>query len=63
MKLVGRANVRYVVANIATATAILRYGKRWRWHGIVCTSRLAGLTCRNRSGHGWFLSRQRQRIF
>ena len=63
MKLTGRANVRYVVANIATATPILRYGKRWRWHGIVCTSRPAGLTCRNRSGHGWFLSRARKRIF
>jgi hypothetical protein len=63
MKLTGRANVRYVVANIATATPVLRYGRRWRWHGIVCTSRPAGLTCRNRAGHGWFLSRERQRIF
>ena len=63
MRLTGRANVRFVVANIATEVPVLRYGRRWRWHGIVCTSRRVGLTCRNRSRHGWFLSRERQRIF
>jgi len=59
----GRAIVRYVQANVATETPTLRYGKTWRWHGITCTSRKSGLTCRNTAGHGWFLSRQRQRIF
>jgi hypothetical protein len=63
MRTTGRAIVRYVQANVATETPILRYGKTWRWHRITCTSRTAGLTCRNVSGHGWFLSRQRQRIF
>ena len=63
MKLTGRANVRFAVANIATEVPVLRYGRSWRWHGIRCTSRRAGLTCRNLSGHGWFLSRQVQRIF
>jgi hypothetical protein len=63
MKPTGRANVRNVVANIATEVPVLRYGRTWRWRGIACTSRRAGLTCRNRSGHGFFLSRARQRIF
>ena len=63
MRLTGRATVRYVIANIATEVPVLRYGRRWRWHGIVCASRRNGLTCSNRSGHGWFLSRERQRIF
>ncbi len=37
---------------------VLRYGTRWSSHGIVCWSRKVGLRCRNRSGHGFFLSRQ-----
>jgi hypothetical protein len=28
-----------------------------------CTSQTSGLTCRNSSGHGWFLSRQSYRLF
>jgi hypothetical protein len=41
----------------------LRYGTRWSVHGFVCRSRLAGLRCRNRSGHGFFLSRQHSNRF
>jgi hypothetical protein len=35
----------------------LPYGKTWRYRGFTCNSRVAGLTCRNRFGHGLFLSR------
>jgi hypothetical protein len=35
----------------------------WTWHGIRCTSRRTGLTCKNQSGHGFVLSRQSQRVF
>jgi hypothetical protein len=63
MAATGRAHVAFVVANIATEVPVLRYGRTWSWRGIQCTSRRAGLTCRNRSGHGWFLSRRWQRIF
>jgi len=42
---------------------ILRYGKTWRHDGFTCVSRTTGLTCRNLAGHGFFLSRQRSRIF
>lgn len=43
---------------------ILRYGTTIRLGGgLSCTSRRAGLTCRNRGGHGFFLSKQRIRLF
>ena len=59
----GRARVHQVQANIATDTHALPYGRMWRKAGFACLSRPTGLTCLNRSGHGWILSRQRQRIF
>ena len=37
---------------------VLRYGHRWRAGGFNCLSRRIGLRCRNRSGHGFFLSRK-----
>ncbi len=36
---------------------VLRYGRTWSRGGLTCTSRVAGLRCKNRSGHGFFLSR------
>jgi hypothetical protein len=42
---------------------VLRYGTTWRRQGFRCTSRTSGLTCRNPSGKGFFLSRERwQRV-
>jgi hypothetical protein len=42
---------------------VLGYGKTWRGGGIRCASAVAGLTCRNKSGHGFFLSRAHWRQF
>lgn len=42
---------------------VLRYGKSWRRGGITCASRRTGLTCTNRGGHGFFLSRSHWRAF
>jgi Family of unknown function (DUF6636) len=42
---------------------LLPYGKTWSAAGMSCASAVAGLTCRNRSRHGWFLSRARSRRF
>jgi hypothetical protein len=36
---------------------VLRYGQKWSRSGFTCVSRLAGLRCANRRGHGFFLSR------
>jgi hypothetical protein len=41
----------------------LAYGRTWRHDGFTCTSRTSGLTCKNLSGHGFFLSRERSRRF
>jgi hypothetical protein len=42
---------------------ILRYGTTWRRGGFTCRSRAVGLRCENRSGHGFFLSRQHSSRF
>ncbi|HWL33262.1 MAG TPA: DUF6636 domain-containing protein [Gaiellaceae bacterium] len=46
-----------------SVSRVLGYGKTWSGGGISCTSAVAGLTCRNKSGHGFFLSRARWRSF
>jgi hypothetical protein len=42
---------------------VLDYGHTWARGGYKCVSRTSGLTCTNRDGHGWFLSRASSRIF
>jgi uncharacterized protein DUF6636 len=43
---------------------VLRYGTARRFGPFRCTSRKSGLTCRSTSsGHGFALSRERQRLF
>src|SRR5438094_6149281 len=60
----GRSHVGCVSDSVYSSTArVLRYGTTWKRGGFTCTSRAAGLTCRNASGHGWFLSRQHSRPF
>ncbi len=63
MQMRGRVSVGYFMSNVATKFPILGYGRSWAWHGVRCTSRRSGLTCRNQSGHGFVLSRQSQRVF
>ena len=60
----GRARRLCVSDSALGSRRILRYGRTQRFGGrISCTSRRAGLTCRNSDGHGFFLSRQRIRLF
>jgi hypothetical protein len=59
----GRPLVGWIVGNAATDLPTLGYGRQWAWRGFRCMSARRGLTCRNRSGHGFFLSRQSQRLF
>jgi hypothetical protein len=44
-------------------TVYLRYGKTWSGGGISCKEATSGLTCRNRDGHGFFLSLSSWRTF
>ena len=42
---------------------VLGYGKSWSGGGFRCTSTTTGLTCRSKSGHGFFLSREKWQSF
>jgi hypothetical protein len=42
---------------------VLAYGRTWKRGPYHCSSASAGLTCKNSSGHGFFLSRQSWRAF
>ena len=42
---------------------VLAYGKSWRFGSFRCTMRTSGVTCRNRSHHGFELARERFRFF
>jgi len=63
---VGRAGRASLVCHGDTVldprARVLGYGRTWSRGGISCASRATGLTCMNRSGHGFFLSRERWRI-
>lgn len=41
----------------------LAYGSSWKRKGITCTIEETGVTCTNRKGHGFFVSRAEQRLF
>jgi hypothetical protein len=41
----------------------LGYGATWHSGAFTCASASAGLTCTNRRGHGFFLSRETYRTF
>ena len=41
----------------------LAYGDSWSGFGIVCASRITGITCTNAGGHGFFLSRESWKTF
>jgi hypothetical protein len=44
------------------AGPVLPYGRARRIGPFRCASQAIGLTCRNRAGHGWFLSREKIRL-
>lgn len=60
----GRPRRLCVSDTVLGSRRVLQYGRTQRLgRSIACTSRTTGLTCRNRDGHGFFLSRQRVRLF
>ncbi len=42
---------------------VIPYGAVWSRDGFTCASAPTGLTCRNRLGHGFAISRGSQRLF
>jgi hypothetical protein len=60
----GRGRIVKVTDAVSSPDApVLRYGHTLRFAPFRCTSRAAGLTCRSRSGHGFFVSVQWRRTF
>jgi hypothetical protein len=60
----GPARILCVSDSVVTSSArVLRYGQTWSRGGFTCVSRAVGLRCRNVSGRGFFLSRQRSSRF
>jgi hypothetical protein len=55
--------IQYDPATDHPVTPSLVYGSRWRHGTFTCLSRVAGVTCRNRAGHGLFLSRDTWRAW
>ena len=55
--------VLYDIGRDTPAFVTLAYGRTWRYRGFTCVSRITGLTCTNRAGHGLFLSRASYRLF
>jgi hypothetical protein len=52
-----------LLPQIEAKARVLAYGTSVRIGGITCSSAPSGLTCRNRSAHGFFLSREHWRTF
>lgn len=48
---------------LVVGARVLGYGKTWSGSGLRCTSGFKGLTCGNKSRHGFFLSRAHWRRF
>ena len=46
-----------LLPQIEAKASVLAYGSSTHFGAITCTSATTGLTCRNRDGHGFFLSR------
>jgi len=43
---------------LSPSARLLRYATTWRGGPFTCKASSSGLRCRNRSGHGFFLSRE-----
>jgi hypothetical protein len=41
---------------------VLKYRSTWSSNGIACTASIKGLTCKNSTGDGFFMSQQRWRL-
>lgn len=54
----GKASYLCIIDTVYDPSApTLRYGTKWKRHGIVCRSRTTGLRCHNPDQHGFLLSR------
>jgi hypothetical protein len=61
--LVCSGGILYDVDRERPSYVTLPYGKSWSHGAFTCRSRVSGVTCRSRSGHGLFVSRQAYRLW
>jgi hypothetical protein len=61
----GKARRIHVTDTVLDPDAkVLAYGRTKRFHGLKCTSRRSGMTCRStKSGHGFKVSVEKRRLF
>jgi hypothetical protein len=57
------SNAPYDMGKQQPSKRILPYGKRFHHGSFTCSSRITGVTCHSRTGHGLFISRQAYRIW
>jgi hypothetical protein len=57
----GGAKIGCVSDAVGQVKKVLGYGQTFHKGPFTCKSARAGLTCKNSSGHGFFLSKQRWR--
>ena len=48
---------------ISPGAKVISYGTSWSRRGITCAVEETGVTCTNRKGHGFFVSRREQNVF
>jgi hypothetical protein len=64
MRTTGRASALCVSDSVFDPRArVLAYGKTRKFGPFRCSSKTTGLRCSNRSGHGFFLNRDRYKLF
>jgi Family of unknown function (DUF6636) len=52
-----------LLPQIEAKARVLPYGSSIKIGGITCSSATTGVTCRNRAGHGFFVSRESWRVY
>jgi Family of unknown function (DUF6636) len=57
------SNPPYDMGRQHPSNRTLAYGKSFHRGSFTCSSRASGITCRNRNGHGLFVSRQSWRAW
>jgi hypothetical protein len=57
------SNAPYDMGKQRPSNRILQYGKSFHRGSFTCSSRVTGITCHNRNGHGLFVSRQAWRAW
>lgn len=63
MNATGRARPACAGDTVASPSAyVLHYGRMWARTGFMCLSSRIGLMCTNRTGNGFFLSKERWQV-